>query len=109
MSEAAFLEAIVDEPDVLAHRLVYADWLEDHGDEPRRARAEFIRLQVERDSLPPYHPRARALLRREEQFLARHGSDWSGPIAPLVRRCRFHRGFVEEVRLSVEQLVQHGP
>lgn len=39
---AAFLRAIIDDPDEDAHRLVYADWLDDHG-EPDRA--EFIRLQ----------------------------------------------------------------
>src|SRR5262245_36198782 len=38
--EEAFLKAIRGEPDELAHRLVYADWLEERGD----PRAEFVRL-----------------------------------------------------------------
>ena len=41
--EEAFLEDIVAHPDDDAPRLVFADWLDDHGDADR---AEFIRLQV---------------------------------------------------------------
>jgi uncharacterized protein (TIGR02996 family) len=42
MSEAGLLAAIIDDPDDDTPRLVYADWLEEHGDD---ARAEFIRVQ----------------------------------------------------------------
>ncbi|MBY0230983.1 MAG: TIGR02996 domain-containing protein, partial [Gemmataceae bacterium] len=42
MTHDAFLEAILADPHDDAHRLVYADWLEENGDE---ARARFIRLQ----------------------------------------------------------------
>ena len=44
MSKEAFLKAILDDPDNDALRLVYADWLDEHG-EPERA--EFIRVQIE--------------------------------------------------------------
>jgi uncharacterized protein (TIGR02996 family) len=115
MNESVFLEAIVAEPDSILHRLVYADWLEDQAGgvasarrEAILARAEFIRAQIERDRLHSAHPRTRALMRCEEELLARHGADWAKDVAPLVRRYRFHRGFIEEVRLSVEQLLQHG-
>lgn len=40
----ALLQAILDEPDADDLRLIYADWLEDHGEEER---AEFIRVQCE--------------------------------------------------------------
>jgi uncharacterized protein (TIGR02996 family) len=41
MSEAqSFLSAIVAEPDEDAHRLVFADWLDERGEHDR---AEFIR------------------------------------------------------------------
>lgn len=43
--EAALLAAIRADPGADTPRLVYADWLDDHGD---TARAEFIRLQVSR-------------------------------------------------------------
>ena len=39
---AALLRTVLDHPDDDTPRLVYADWLEEHGDP---ARAEFIRLQ----------------------------------------------------------------
>lgn len=41
---AAFTRAILAEPAEDTHRLVYADWLQENGDEPR---AEFIRAQLE--------------------------------------------------------------
>jgi len=41
--EAAFTAAILAEPDEDTPRLVYADWLQEHG---REERAEFIRAQV---------------------------------------------------------------
>jgi uncharacterized protein (TIGR02996 family) len=39
----AFVQDILDHPEDDAPRLVYADWLEEHGQGPH---AEFIRLQV---------------------------------------------------------------
>ena len=45
MTHAAFLQSIIAAPDDDAPRLVYADWLEEHGGEPERA--EFIRVQCE--------------------------------------------------------------
>jgi uncharacterized protein (TIGR02996 family) len=50
----ALLAAVLDAPDDDAPRLVYADWLEEHG-QPERA--EFIRAQVERARLPEDAPR----------------------------------------------------
>ena len=43
MNERTFLEAIRAEPDDDAHRLVFADWLEDHG---KPTWATLIRRQV---------------------------------------------------------------
>jgi uncharacterized protein (TIGR02996 family) len=43
MASDALFEAILDDPDDDGVRLVYADWLEEHGGQ---ARAEFIRLQL---------------------------------------------------------------
>jgi uncharacterized protein (TIGR02996 family) len=105
----AFLEDIVAHPEDDAPRLIFADWLDDQGGAANQARAEFIRAQMERHRLHPAQPRARALLRREEELLDRYRGEWTAAVQPLVRRCHFHRGFVEEVRLSAEQLLQHGP
>ena len=46
---AGLLRAILDDPHDDVPRLVYADWLEEHGDETERVRAEFIRVQIELD------------------------------------------------------------
>src|SRR5262245_56805489 len=42
---ASLLSACKETPDDDAPRLVLADWLEEHGDEEGRARAEFVRVQ----------------------------------------------------------------
>ncbi len=57
----ALLAAIRAAPDDDTPRLVFADWLEEHGD---AAFAQFIRLEVERDRLPPEDPRREDLDRR---------------------------------------------
>jgi len=44
LDQSHFLRAILEAPDDDGPRLVYADWLEERGEE---ARAEFIRVQVE--------------------------------------------------------------
>ncbi len=54
----AFLNAIIDEPDDDALRLIYADWLDDH-DEPERA--EFIRAQCDLASISIADPLRMAL------------------------------------------------
>src|SRR5579885_46194 len=46
----ALLVAVLAAPDDDAPRLIYADWLDEHG-EP--ARAEFIRVQCEKDRAQP--------------------------------------------------------
>src|SRR5262245_22408142 len=48
MSREALHRAILDSPEDGTPRLVYADWCEDNGE---AARAEFIRLQIERERL----------------------------------------------------------
>ena len=63
--DEAFLQSIRETPDDDAPRLIYADWLEEHGDARAAARAEFIRLQCQRARLPAYDPRRQDLLDRE--------------------------------------------
>ena len=63
--EPGLLQAVLANPDDDATRLVYADWLEEHGQgEADRARSDFIRLQIIGDTLvvnqngdqPVYYP-----------------------------------------------------
>lgn len=105
MNQAAFLEAILAEPDEPAHRLVYADWLDDQGESDR---AEFIRLQVGRETLVPWSRAARASLAREQQLLNQHGAEWAGDIARIATRYRFHGGFVEEISIPCDRFLAEG-
>lgn len=97
---AALLRAVLAEPDDDGVRLVYSDWLEEHG-EPERA--EFIRVQCRiwseyggdtifcektRERVTSeqgkYTPRCRCkpcrLLRREWGLWRQHGCDWWGEV-----------------------------
>jgi uncharacterized protein (TIGR02996 family) len=101
----AFLQAVVADPEDDAPRLVFADWLEDHGD---AVRAEFIRAQCELTKLPAGDPRRWELQDRERALLAEHGDAWAAPLEGLVRRWQFRRGFVEAVSLPAAALLSHG-
>src|SRR5215203_267031 len=87
MSDAAALLATIRAaPADDAPRLVYADWLDEHGHPDR---AEFIRVQCElaRRDGP-------TLRRREAELLAAHHDALAGPLAAPHLRFRFHRGFI---------------
>ena len=70
----AFLHAILEAPEDDAPRLVYADWLDDHG---QPARAEFIRLQCALAKLPPDAPQRPEMRQREEELLSLHSWEWA--------------------------------
>src|SRR5436190_21455440 len=91
--EEAFLEDIVTHPGDDAPRLVFADWLDEHGEADR---AEFIRLQC-RHGQGGQGDRAR--LRREGDLLTRHEAAWRAELPALegVTWEDFARGFVESV------------
>src|SRR5947209_1070483 len=48
--EESFLHAVLEAPDDDTPRLVYADWLDDHGEHDR---AEFIRVRIDLARLAP--------------------------------------------------------
>jgi len=110
----AFLQAILEDPDDDTPRLVYADWLDEHG-QPERA--EFIRVQCELARLrSEEHPsseaqvRMAALQRREDVLLGVHRRAWTQPLPEWARAvaCGFARGFVVSVRAPVVLFLQHG-
>ena len=76
---AAFISAIAASPDDDLPKLVFADWLEEHGE---GARAEFIRLQIaarnEANQFPPVTD-AKKLARIRELFLSNY-RDWLHPV-----------------------------
>jgi uncharacterized protein (TIGR02996 family) len=83
---AALLAAIRASPADDAPRLVYADWLDEHG-QPQRA--EFIRVQCELARAD-----STALRRREAELLSAYHDNFAGPLAAPHLRFRFERGFI---------------
>jgi uncharacterized protein (TIGR02996 family) len=114
-SGAGFLAAIVAHPDDDASRLVYADWLDDHG-EP--ARAELIRVQIALAHLPEDDPRCAAPAERERALLDGPGAGWVGTVRAAlpniggltaVLDLALRHGLVEASgRLLTRQFLDHG-
>jgi uncharacterized protein (TIGR02996 family) len=73
-----FLKAILDQPDGLGPRLVYADWLEENGE---TALAEYVRLGCEVDQTPPDDPRRHPMKKRMTELLRANRAAWLGPFA----------------------------
>jgi uncharacterized protein (TIGR02996 family) len=103
--KAAFLRDIIEHRDDDAPRLVYADWLEDHGE---RDRAEFIRAQCELAKLAENDPRRPGLKRRSEELLGQHAGEWLKPLPEWAVRepPRWRRGFVAAVRAKGEDFLR---
>src|SRR5437868_4196470 len=79
-TEADFLQAIRDDPDDDAARLVFADWLEERGD-PRSA---FIRLQCELETMAEDDPGREERETRCQQLLSIHEAKWVGAVRGFV-------------------------
>ncbi len=98
----AFLKAIFATPDDDLPRLVFADFLDEHGEAER---AEFIRVQVELARLSDGDPMRVDLAVREQELLDTHKAAWGIPGLQGVQE--FRRGFVEYVHTSAEWLIAH--
>lgn len=97
--QQALLNAILANPDDDLVRLVYADWLDEHG-QPERA--EFIRLQIEMTRLDENSDECRALQGRQNDLLEAHREQWAaqaGFLESNERKADFQRGFMEGLRL----------
>jgi uncharacterized protein (TIGR02996 family) len=93
----SFLQAIRQVPQDDAPRLIFADWLEEHGD----PRGPFVRSQCQRVRLRDHDPRAAALLDEETRLLKRHAAVWLGPLHQRGLAWEFRRGLLH-VRVDVE-------
>lgn len=93
----ALLAAVLASPDDDLPRLVYADWLEEHGDADRAA---FIRLQVEKARAEPFGPAYRAATEQAGLLLNRHYQVWTAHLRGMVRKGKFVRGFVGHVEVD---------
>jgi uncharacterized protein (TIGR02996 family) len=121
--EEAFLQAIRESPTDDAPRLIYADWLEEHG---QADRAEFIRVQCRLPGLTHEDPVRTILLARAESLLRRNWNEWVGRLRDIVGPWRdrygerwlgeeydaeslrrFHRGFVDGLFLETDSFLRH--
>ena len=105
--ERGFLDAIIEEPKDDAHRLVYSDWLDDHGNPDR---AEFIRLQIEYDKLGYRGPRTEPFPTRMRQLLDEHKETWTRDVHPDIepKFAFFRGGFLHEWETTVDEYARIG-
>jgi uncharacterized protein (TIGR02996 family) len=71
----SLVAAIAARPNNEDVRRVFADWLDDHGE---NARADFVRVSVEVARKRPGSPPRAELLDRAAELLAAHEADWLG-------------------------------
>ncbi|HEY7157809.1 MAG TPA: TIGR02996 domain-containing protein [Gemmataceae bacterium] len=121
--DEAFIQAIRETPNDDAPRLIYADWLEEHG---QADRADFIRVQCRLAQTPDTSAERPALMERAEELLRRHWEEWVGPLREIVGPWRdrygerwmgeeyhpgglrrFPRGFVDVLALDAESFLRH--
>jgi uncharacterized protein (TIGR02996 family) len=99
----AFLDAIRENPDDDTHRLIYADWLEEHGD----PQGEFIRVQCELARLPKNNRRRPKLEAREQELLKKRRAEWTRPLRAIVGDLGFERGLVTWATTKATKFLDH--
>lgn len=105
-----FAKAICAAPDDDALRLIYADWLEEQGDTENAARAELIRLQIERSLRQKTSGRTpfstswsadfETQYEREQAILDKYAKKWVAQLPRLpgiLWHEDFERGFIWNV------------
>jgi uncharacterized protein (TIGR02996 family) len=89
--ENALLDAIWEHPHEDTPRLMYADWLDEHG---QLERARFIRLQCELARLDDDDSSRPGLLKRESGLWNAHRRLYRQGLPERLRQYPFQRGFV---------------
>ena len=112
VEELAFLSRIREQPGDDGPRLIFADWLDEHGD----PRGEFIRVQCALACLPADDPRRASLEKREQALLEAYKPAWSARLHGLAADWTYRRGLVEAVSVDASaflergrELFRHGP
>jgi uncharacterized protein (TIGR02996 family) len=103
--DPAFVRTIAANPDDDAPRLVYADVLDESGEPAKMARAEFIRVQIEKARLVPETPRWNELWHRDRVLLD-WARQWRAEL-PAIKGAQyggFIRGFIDRVDVPSGQL-----
>lgn len=101
--EDALLAAICAQPDDIAARLVFADYLLEQSDPAKRDRGEFILAQCRRAAGGLPGAEEYDLRKREQELLEKYRAAWLAPLAGLVANAAFTRGFPDRVTMTVDQ------
>lgn len=84
--DRAFVRNILNNPADLTGWLVYADWLDEHGD----SRAEFIRLELKKDDPDLTRADREHLMERLEELREQIEPEWVAVFdRPKVEHCEF--------------------
>ena len=100
MDIESFIAEIIENPDDDDARLIFADYLEEHGD----PRAEMIRLQFEMADLTRWDPKRPKLRKRELSLLKEYGGFGMTPIG--VRPLGSRGGFLDAVEVTVARFLK---
>ena len=99
--EGAFLAAIIAQPDDDTVRLVFADWLQEHG-QPERA--EFIRLQIRESHVPPGSAEGQRLSNKATGLFRKNEKSWLADfpagLGLYVSETHFERGFFKKLHTT---------
>src|SRR3954471_13618531 len=108
--DPAFIRTIAASPDDDAPRLVYADVLDETGDPAKQARAEFIRVQIEKARLVPETPRWNELWDRDTALLD-CARQWRAELPAIdgVQYAGFVRGFIDRVEIRAPSVYRSQP
>jgi uncharacterized protein (TIGR02996 family) len=98
----ALLAAVLDDPDDIASRRVYADALSSAGD----PRGELIQVQCDLADCTAAEPQFAPLLVRERQLLTKHAKTWTKPFASFLYRPVFVRGFIAHALVNTKKFIR---
>lgn len=104
MTAEALMQSILEAPEDDAPRLVYADWLEEHGEAER---AEFIRVQIERALLRESDPRQDELEAKEVLLFETNQQKLLGPLAEFSTGHVFVRGLLDRLVIDAQVFLDH--
>jgi uncharacterized protein (TIGR02996 family) len=102
--DEALLQALRANPADDGLRLVYADWLEEHGESER---AEFIRVHHALAHIGPRDPALRVLEWRERGLWRKHKYAWLGGLRGSLKRWQLRFGLLEEITITAERFLAH--
>ena len=103
------MRTIVDNPDADLPRLVYADWLDEQGDPKLSMLAEFIRLDIEAETLPVRSERRKAFDQRQYELLALDRDAVRLPTADWPHESfTLRRGLPERLHCTLKRFAEGG-